>query len=178
LKIPYRRLCAAASVLAFAGAGTALANPGNDHGQGQLHSQGHPGTTGPSGPSGPTGPTGPGGSHGKAKGKGKVHKVAYIFRGTWKAADGSVDVTSGNAHVRKAGFVGQNVAFDLTKARIVVADTDGDGSRTTADLRDGDHVLVAARLPRKAPGSQPFSARLLIDQTNRGARVHGSPEKD
>lgn len=175
MKIPYRRLCAAASVLAFAGAGSALANTGNDHGQGQLHSHGHPGTTGPSGP---TGPTGPGGSHGKAKGKHKVHKVTYIFHGTWKAADGSVDVTRGNAHVRKAGFVGQNVTFDLTKARIVVADTDGDGSRTTADLKDGDRVLVAARLPRKTPGSQPFSARLLIDQTNRGARRHGAPQQN
>jgi len=52
-------------------------------------------------------------------------------------------VTRGNAHVRKAGLVGQNVTFDLTKARIVVADTDGDGSRTTAD---GEHLCVG-RVP-------------------------------
>ena len=80
------------------------------------------------------------------------HKVAYIFRGTWKAADGSLTVTGGNAHVRKAGFVGQSVKFDLTKTRFVVADTDGDGSRTLADVKDGDQVLVGAQVAAPRPG--------------------------
>src|SRR4051794_6435126 len=34
-----------------------------------------------------------------------------------------------------------------------------------SDLRDGDKVLLQARLPRRAPGAAPFSARKLVDQT-------------
>jgi hypothetical protein len=159
LKIPHRHLAVAAGVLALAGGGSALATPGNGHGNGQ----GDPnGTTGASGPTGPRGPS----HHGKAKGKHKTHKVAYIFHGTWNVADSSVTVTGGNAHVRKAGFIGQKVTFDFANAKIVVGDTDGDGSLTLADLKDGDHVLVGARLPRHNPGSPPFSARKLIDQTH------------
>jgi hypothetical protein len=178
LKIPYRRFAATAAVLALAGGGTALADPGNGNGQGQAHR--HVGVTGPSGPTGVTGPQGPehGKGKGKGKGKGRRHKVTYIFRGTWNAADGSVTVTGGNAHVRKGGFIGQNVQFDLTKARIVVADTDGDGSRTLADVKDGDHVLVGARLPHHSPGSQPFVAHKLIDQTNASAKGQRAPQQD
>jgi hypothetical protein len=160
LKIPYRHLAVAGSVVALAGGGTALADPGNGNGNGHRHHHGQ-GPTGLSGPTGPTGPTGPKhGLHGKGH---RVHKVAYIFRGTWNAADGSVTVTGGNAHVRKAGFVGQKVTFDFTNARLVVADTNNDSSKTLADVSDGDKVLVGARLPRKDPGDQPFAARKLID---------------
>jgi hypothetical protein len=91
-------------------------------------------------------------------------KVTYVFRGTY-GADG-VKVTGGNKHVRRAGLVGQTVAFDLSTARIVVADNNGDGKRDASDLRDGDKVLVQARLPRRAPGAAPFSARKLVDQTH------------
>jgi hypothetical protein len=163
LKIPHRHLAAVASIAVLAGGTSALANQGNGHGHGQA---GTTGATGSTGASGPTGATGPHGHHGLAKGKKHVHTVAYIFKGTWTAADGTVKVTSGNRHVRKAGFVGQSVQFDLTNARLVVADTNGDGSRTVADLKDGDKVLVQARLPRKDPGSAPFKARKLVDQTH------------
>jgi hypothetical protein len=145
LKIPYKHLAAAASIVVLAGGTSALANQGNGHG--------HGGATGPSGATGP-------------HGKGHVHTVAYIFKGTWTAADGTVKVTGGNHHVRKAGFVGQSVQFDLTNARFVVADTNGDSSHNLADLKDGDKVLVQARLPRKDPGDPPFTARKLIDQTH------------
>jgi hypothetical protein len=132
---------AAIGALAVASVTPAVADPGNGHGHGP--------TTAP--------------------GKTKVHNVTYVFKGTWNAGDGTVTVNHGNAHVRKAGLVGQNVTFDLTNAKIVVADTNSDGSRTVADLKDGDHVVVKARLPRKDPGVQPFKAKMLIDQSSRPA---------
>ena len=91
-------------------------------------------------------------------------KVTYVFKGTY-SADG-VKVLKGNKHVRRAGLVGQTVAFDLSAARIVVADNNGDGKRDASDLQDGDKVLVQARLPRRNPGTAPFAARKLVDQTH------------
>jgi hypothetical protein len=166
LKIPYRRVVIAAGVIAAIGTGSALANPGNGHGHGPN------GTTGTSGPTGTTGPKG----HGHANGRHKVHKVTWIFKGTWTAADGTVKVTSGNSRVRKGGFISTNVAFDLTNARIVVADTNNDGSRTVADLSDGDKVLVQARLPRKDPGDPPFTARKLVDQSHPPVKGQGNQD--
>jgi hypothetical protein len=102
----------------------------------------------------------------KAKHEAKhgAKKVAYVFKGTW-SADG-VKVLKGNKAVRRAGFVGQTVVFDLSAARVVVADNNGDGKRDAADLQDGDKVVVQARLPRRDPGSAPFAARKLVDQTH------------
>jgi hypothetical protein len=113
---------------------------------------------------GPGGTHAPSGLHGG--GKSKVHNVTYVFKGTWDATAGAVVVTHGNAHVRKAGLVGQSVQFDLTGAKLVVADTNADGSVTVDDLKTGDNVVVKARLPRKDPGTQPFKAKMLIDQSN------------
>ncbi len=109
----------------------------------------------------------PGASHGQGKANGhvKVHNVAYVFKGVYKG-ESSVEVTSGNAHVRKAGLVGQTVTFDLSNARIVVADTNGDTKQNLEDVKAGDKVLVKAMLPRTNPGSQPFAAKRLVDQTN------------
>jgi hypothetical protein len=98
------------------------------------------------------------------EGKDGAKKVTYVFKGTY-SADG-VKVLKGNKHVRRAGLVGQTVAFDLSAARIVVADNNGDGKRDASDLRDGDKVLVQARLPRRNPGAAPFAARKLVDQTH------------
>lgn len=103
-------------------------------------------------------------NHGKAKGHAKTHNVAYVFKGLY-AGESSVEVKSGNSRVRKGGFIGTTVTFDLTNARIVVADTNADGQRTLADVNVGDKVLVKASLPRKNPGSQPFAAKRLVDQT-------------
>jgi hypothetical protein len=163
LKIPYRHVAAAAAVLAFAGAGTALAHGG---GHGNNHTFGTTGTSGPTGATGATGATGPAGSHGKHHGRHKKHKVAWIFRGTFNSADSSVTVTAGNSRVRKGGFVGQTVKFDLTDARIQVDDTNNDGDETLADVKDGDEVLVHARLPKDGSATQPFKAKKLIDLTN------------
>ena len=101
-------------------------------------------------------------------------KVAYVFKGTFSLADASVTVAKGNKHVRRAGLVGRTVAFDLSAARIVVGDANGDGKRDAADLQDGDKVVVKARLPRSEPGAGPFAAQKLVDQTHK----RGKPEDD
>jgi hypothetical protein len=146
MKISFGKLgVGAALVLATVSPAAAIA--GNGHGNGQTKTHGN--TTAP--------------------GHTKTHTVTYVFKGTWNTGDSSVTVKHGNAHVRKAGFVGQTVAFDISGAKLVVADTNADGSRTSADLKDGDNVVVKARLPRKDPGTQPFKARMLIDQSSRPA---------
>lgn len=95
----------------------------------------------------------------------KVKLVTYVLKGTY-TADGTVEVTRGNAHARRAGLIGDDVAFDFSAARVVVADTDGDGKATAADLAADDRVVVQARLPRRAPGTGPHKARKVVDQTN------------
>jgi hypothetical protein len=135
-----KRAAAIGSVLALGAAPGALAvKPADPGSQGQGHGQGKS----------------------KAGGKG----VAYVFKGAYQA-DGSVAVDHGNAHARKAGLVGTVVAFDLSSARVSVADVNGDGSKDTGDLTAGDRVVVKAKLPRKDPGSQPFAARQVVDQTH------------
>jgi hypothetical protein len=125
----------------------------------------------------------------KGKGKGKAKKakkVMFVFKGTF-TAPGTVAVQSGNAHVRKGGYVGKTVEFDLENAKIVVADTNADGKRDVADVTDGDRVLVQARVLKRtkyvapvedeapeaeATGDQAAEsegaivARKLIDRTN------------
>jgi hypothetical protein len=136
------RVAAAGAALALAAAPAALAaRPDNPGSQGHGHGQGE--------------------THGKGAAKG----VTYVFKGTYAGA-GSVDVVRGNAHARKAGLVGGNVSFDLSGAKLVVADTVPDGVLTADDVVAGDRVVVKARLPRKDPGDQPYAARQLVDQTN------------
>jgi hypothetical protein len=98
-------------------------------------------------------------------------EVAYVFKGTFHAATSTVSVANGNRHVRRAGLVGQDVAFDLSAARVRVADVNGDGVRDAADMQEGDTVVVKARLPRRTPGTAPFAARKVVDRTH--AREHG-----
>lgn len=103
--------------------------------------------------------------HANANGHSATHNAAYVFRGTYEGGS-AVEVTHGNARVRKDGLVGQTVTFDLTTARITVADTNGDGATDLADVQVGDKVLVKAMLPKSDPGSQPFAAKRLVDQTH------------
>lgn len=127
----------AAGALAIPAA--AVAHPGHGHGHG--HANAH------------------------ANGQGSNHPVSYVFKGTYDGS-GLVTVNHGNAHVRKAGLVGTDVQFDLTNTKFIVADTNSDQVIDVNDVLTGDNVVVKARLPRQDPGSQPFAARQLVDQTN------------
>lgn len=136
-----RRAAAIGAVLALGAAPAALAAKPDDPGsQGQGH----------------------GGGHSKKGGKAVV---TYVFKGTYAGA-GSVDVDHGNAHVKKAELVGTSVTFDLADARIVVADSNADGTANADDVASGDRVVVKARLSRKDPGDQPYVAKQLVDQTH------------
>jgi hypothetical protein len=108
------------------------------------------------------------GNHGHSNGHGKQHPVGYVYKGTYEG-DGLVTVEHGNAHARKAGLVGQDVEFDLTDAKLSVADTNADSIIDATDVLVGDAVIVKARLPKHDPGSQPFAVRHLVDQTNPAA---------
>jgi hypothetical protein len=108
--------------------------------------------------------------HGKAK---KAKKVTFVFKGTF-TAPGTVEVLAGNSHVRKGGFVGQAVTFDFASAKVVVADTNADQTLDVSDVKDGDRVLVQARIARGTKFSAPTEdevaeavvARKLVDKTN------------
>ena len=136
---PFAALVGAAAVLAFPVAAGAKPHDATEHGHGNGHAHEHGHSSQPK-------------------------TVGYVFKGTWSG--GSVHVTKGNKHVRRAELVGTDVAFDLTDAKIVVADNDGDGAKDLADVQDGDSVLVKARLPKGDPGDVPFAARKLVDQTH------------
>ena len=97
--------------------------------------------------------------HGKKDKRAKKDKHAkkpksYVFKGVYKG-DGVVTVTSGNSRVRKGGYVGQDVTFDLSKAKIVAADSDGVAGVSAADVQVGDVVQVQARLPRGTKAAAP-----------------------
>ena len=94
-----------------------------------------------------------------------AHAVSYVFKGTY-GGDGSVDVNHGNAHARHAGLVGVSVQFDLSAAKLTVADTNADGAVDATDIVSGDVVVVHARLTKGDPGTAPYAAKHLIDQTH------------
>lgn len=120
--------------------------------------------------------SGPGKGHDKPAKKAKT--VTYVFKGTF-TAPGTVAVTSGNAHVRKGGYVGQSVTFDLASAKVVGVDTNADLKVDAADVADGDKVLVQARIAKGTKWAAPAEgetaaavvARKLVDKT-------GAPEED
>ena len=117
----------------------------------------------------------------KAKGDKKSSKakkgVTYVFKGVYAGA-GVVSVKSGNAHVRKGGYVGSDVTFDMASAKVVAAEFDGVAGVTAADLQVGDEVLVQAKQARgtKAPAAAEegadavapaaIKARKVVDKTH------------
>jgi hypothetical protein len=106
--------------------------------------------------------------HGTAKKGKKAKKVMFVFKGTF-TAPGTVEVLSGNSHVRKGGFVGEAVTFDFAGAKVVAADTNGDAKVDVTDVKDGDRVLVQARVARRTSyteGADAIVARKLVDKTN------------
>ena len=108
----------------------------------------------------------------------KAKTVNFVFKGTF-IASGTVSVSSGNAHVRKGGFVGEEISFDLATAKIVGDDTNVDLEVTLLDVTDGDKVLVQARLARRteyaAITATDIVARKLIDQTRVPAEEPATP---
>jgi hypothetical protein len=146
-----RITAAALAAAALALPAAAIADPGNGKGKGKGQEKAAA-------------------QHGKGKQKAKT--VTYVFKGTF-AAPGTVTVTSGNAHVRKGGYVGEAVSFDLATAKVVGVDTNGDQKVDVADVTDGDKVLVQARIakgtefaaPAAGEAAEAIVARKLVDQT-------------
>jgi hypothetical protein len=102
-------------------------------------------------------------AHGK---RAQPKKVMFVFKGTFTDA-GTVEVVSGNSHVRKGGFVGHPVAFDFADAKVVAPDTTGDGHVDVTDVKAGDAVLVQARVAKRtkyAEGAEAIAARQLVDK--------------
>jgi hypothetical protein len=103
----------------------------------------------------------------------RTKKVTFVFKGTF-TAPGTIQVLAGNAHARKGGFVGQAITVDLASAKLVVADTNGDGTLDVTDVKDGDRVLVQARVakgtkfvaPAEGEIAEAVAARKLVDKTN------------
>ena len=112
-------------------------------------------------------------AHGKAK---QPKKVMYVFKGTF-TAPGTVGVTSGNSHVRKGGLVGEAVTFDFASAKVVAADTNADQKVDVTDVKDGDVVLVQARVAKRtkhAEDAEAIGARKLVDKTNAPVEDEGA----
>ena len=106
-----------------------------------------------------------------AQGKAKNPVVAYEFKGELVSADPATDtvvvhVRGGNRHSRT--FRGEDVAFDLSRARIVVPDRNADGKRNLADASAGDLVNVQSRMRRRlSESTQPFPAKRMVDRAPR-----------
>jgi hypothetical protein len=103
----------------------------------------------------------------ESRAKGKVKKVklvTYVVKGVYEGA-GRVEVTGGNSHTRRAGLLRKDVRFDFGQARLVVADTDGDGRVTEADLQPGDRLKLQLKLPRPL-GEGPYAVRKVVDRTH------------
>jgi hypothetical protein len=112
-------------------------------------------------------------AHGKAK---QPRKVMYVFKGTF-SGPGTVEVTSGNSHVRKGGFVGEAVTFDFASAKVVAADTNADQKVDVTDVKAGDLVLVQARVAKRtkyAEDAEAIAARKLVDKTNAPVEDEGA----
>ena len=96
--------------------------------------------------------------------------MTFVFKGVYNG-EGVVTVESGNAHAKKGGYVGTDVTFDLSSAKVVAAEFDNVAGLTAADLQVGNQVLVHARLPRgtkAAVAAEPAAivARKVIDKTH------------
>ena len=82
---------------------------------------------------------------------GQTKTAQYIVKGAY-AGSGVVSVDKANGHARKAGWKGEDVAFDFSSAQIDVEDTNLDGVTTLDDVVFGVPVKVKARLPKGDPG--------------------------
>ena len=116
---------------------------------------------------------GHGGFHGHKGGNSAGHKQkgkhgrSLIVKGTVSAVGtGTIDVLVSGGNHRGRALKGQTVTFDVSNARIVVADVNGDGSRDLADVAVGDRVVVQSRIDKGATvdTTQPVVAKRVVDQ--------------
>lgn len=95
--------------------------------------------------------------------KPKVH--TYEFKGLVAAvADGNVQVQVLHGNSRGKKFKGQTLTFDLSKAKIKVADVNNDGKRDLADVAVGDRVMVQAKVAGPVDPAKPVVARHFLDK--------------
>ncbi len=105
----------------------------------------------------------------RGEGKGRLKPRTLVVKGTVATVDAAgggvtVEVRGGNAAARR--LAGRTVAFDVSAARLAVADVDGDGTAGLGDVRPGDRVLVRARVPRAVAVDATLPARALVDLTS------------
>jgi hypothetical protein len=101
---------------------------------------------------------------GAESGKSGHGKATYNAKGTY-AGDGVVSVAKGNGAVKKAGWKGQDISFDLSGADIRTEDNNADGEETLEDVAVGSPVRVKARLAKGDPGAGPYVAERLDDKS-------------
>ena len=120
--------------------------------------------------------------HGKGHDKAKHNPtVTYVFKGRVVSVDAAagtavVKVAKVNRHATSTADL--TVTFDVTKAKVTVADVNADHAAGLGDVTAGDHVLVQARLSRRAPDlSGTVVARKLVDQTRPAHSAAGATEQ-
>ena len=102
--------------------------------------------------------------HGK-KPKGPKYR-ALVLKGTVTAVGtGTIDVLVRGANHHGRALRGQTVTVDVSGARVIVRDVNGDGIRDLADVAVGDRVGVQARIAKgTAPDpAQPIVAKRVLD---------------
>lgn len=89
---------------------------------------------------------------GRGKDKPKPERaVSWIVKGDVTAKDEStvtVLIKRSNHHGR--ALRDREVTFDMTNARVVVRDVNGDGARNLGDVNLGDHAKLQARRPKRS----------------------------
>jgi len=112
----------------------------------------------------------------KQKGR---HTRSLIVVGVVSAVgtDGTVQVDVKHANHHGAGLVGQTVTFDVSNARIVVSDVNGDGKRDLSDVAVGDRVLLRARVA-KGETLDPTATITALGLIDKGTKppADGGPE--
>jgi hypothetical protein len=112
--------------------------------------------------------------HGPSANRGHKARVAYVARGTVKAVDATAQTLTitvpdakgaTNRHAR--AWRGTDVTFDVSDARLMVRDVNGDGERNLADVAVGDVAKVLAKLPRV-----PRAQQSTTDQSTTGDQVY------